>query len=147
MGSRAGGVRIAAANFGLNPELSRLAIGQATNSVYLIPAHDHICVALTAGEGVGMTCPTTEQVATGQAGPVVGTVGGGAIAIFGVVPDGVDAITLETGVANSDVLEVANNAYYAVVEAGTVLRSVGYEGPSGGVEWPIHSPATVFDEE
>jgi len=134
------------AKFGMNPELSRLAIGQATNSLYLIPATEHVCVALTIGDGVGMTCPATDAIASGQAGPVVGTINeGGTIAILGLVPDGVESVTVREGESGGEitVLETTNNAYYTVVDAGASLHSVSYNGPSGEVAWPIHSPSSV----
>jgi len=135
------------ARFGMNPDLSRLAIGQATNSVYVIPASDHVCVALTVGEGVGMTCTATEDVAEGNASPVVGMVNdGSAIAIFGIVPDGVDSVTIGTGMSSATEIETTNNVYYTAVEAGTALHSVSYSGPNGEVEWPIYSPQTISEE-
>jgi hypothetical protein len=132
------------ARFGMNPALSRLAIGQAMNSVYVIPANGHVCVGLTVGEGIGMTCTPTADLADAKASPVAGTVDGGAIAIFGLVPDGVESVTVDAGASGASEVETTNNAYYTVVEAGTVLRSVSYTGPDGQVDWPIHSPETVF---
>lgn len=139
--------RLAAhAKFGMNPDLSRLALGQVTNSLYVIPASGHVCVALTVGEGVGMSCPTTNAIANGQAGPVVGTINdGGAIAILGLVPNGVETVTVRTD-ESSAVVETSNNTYYAVVDAAASLQDVSYDGPSGEVTWPIHSPLSVVEQ-
>jgi hypothetical protein len=134
-------------DFGMNPDLSRLAIGNLANSVFLIPAADHVCAGLTVGDGLSISCPETEQVADGEAGPTTVALDGEDIAIYGVVPDGVDEVTVETGVSASDVVETEGNAYYTVLESGTVLRKVSYEGPSGEVEFPIFDPSVVGAEE
>lgn len=132
--------------FGMNPDLSRLALGQAANSLYVIPASGHVCAALTVGDGIGMSCPTTDAIANGQAGPVVGTINDGdALAILGLVPDGVETVTVRTG-ESSTVVEAANNTYYAVVDDAASLQSVSYDGPSGEITWPIHSPSSVVDQ-
>jgi hypothetical protein len=139
--------RLAAhARFGMNPDLSRLALGQVANSLYVIPASGHVCVALTVGEGVGMSCPTTAAIADGRAGPVVGTISDGdALAILGLVPNGVETVTVRTD-ESSTVVEASANTYYTVVDATASLQSVSYDGPSGEVTWPIHSPLSVFEQ-
>ena len=134
------------ARFGVNPDLSRVSIETLSNDVYLIPGNDHVCAALTVGDGVNMSCPETEQIADGQSGPSTVVLAGGAIAIYGIVPDGVESVTVKTGVSDSDVVEADGNAYYTVVEEGTVLRSVSYTGPSGTVEFPIYDPSEVCEE-
>ncbi len=136
------------AKFGMNPGLSRRTIGQTMNSVYLIPANEHVCVALTDGQGVGTTCASTADVAAGEAGPLVATIDEGrGIAVLGIVPDGIDVAALETGTSESQPIAVVNNTYYAVVPAETELRSVRYEGPGGPVSWPIYAPSSVFEDE
>ena len=77
------------ARFGVNPDLSRVSIETLSNDVYLIPGNDHVCAALTVGDGVNMSCPETEQIADGQSGPSTVVLAGCAIAIYGIVPDGV----------------------------------------------------------
>lgn len=134
------------ADFGMNPDLSRRAIGSASISVYALPAEDRVCVAITVGDGANLSCPSTDQIAAGQVGP--GTVGlaTGDIAVYGLVPDGVDSISVHTGTDDSTPVTVQDNAYYEVVEAGTPLRSVTYAGPSGPVEFPIYDPAKAFGQ-
>lgn len=132
-------------DFGMNPDLSRLAIGNATNSLYVIPANGHVCAAFTLGDGANLACPTTEDVAAGVAGAGTVTIQTGDIGIYGLAPDGVDAVSVQVGTSESIHVAVQNNAYYTVVPAGTPLRSVRYTGPSGPVEFPIYDPAGAFE--
>jgi hypothetical protein len=132
--------------FGMNPDLSRLAVGNLSNSVYVIPGTGHVCAILTVGEGANATCPATDDVEDGEAGPATVSLEGEAIAIYGLVPDGVETVTVETGEAHSAQIEVENNAYYGVLPAGTSLRQLTYTGPSGAVAFPIYDPARAFED-
>lgn len=132
--------------FGMNPDLSRQLIANTTNSVYAVPADGHVCVALTVGEGATFGCPTTDSIAQGEVGAGTVTLDGGAIGIYGLVPDGVDSITLNTGTTDTATVPVTENAYYTAVEQGTPLRSIAYTGPSGPVEYAIYDPATAFSD-
>lgn len=133
------------ADFGLNPDLSRRAIGNLTSSVYVVPARDHVCASLTDGQGVTVICPSTDEVAEGKSGPATVAVATGGIAIFGIVPDGVDSVSVQTGASHSTDLATQDNAYYTVVPAGTQLRTVTYVGPSGPVEFPIYDPKHALE--
>ncbi len=132
------------ASFGLNPALSRLAIKNATHSVYVIPARQHVCLALTDPVGAGLICPPTDDVVKGNVGAATAGVEAGGVAIFGIVPDGVDAVSVQTGDSESIDVVTEANAYYTVTPSGTPLRSVSYVGPSGPVEFPIYDPALAF---
>ena len=134
------------APFGMNPDLSRLAVGNLTNSVYVIPANGHVCASLTVGEGANLICPATEDLADGRVAPATVTIATGGIAIYGIVPDGVGSVSVHTASASFEV-ETERNAYYTVVPAGTALRTARYDGPSGPVEFAIHDPSAVFEEE
>jgi hypothetical protein len=135
------------AKFGMNPDLSRSAIDTAANDVHVVPADDHVCTTLTIGDGASISCPATEDVASGDVGPTVVTLEGGAIGIYGIVPDGISSVTVETGESDSDVVEVTANAYFTALPEGTPLRTLSYTGPSGVVEFTLHDPAVVFEEE
>ena len=82
----------------------------------------------------------------GDVGATVVTLEGGAIGIYGIVPDGVDEVTVETGMSGSEVVEVTDNAYFAALPEGTPLGTLSYTGPSGVVEFPLHDPAVAFEE-
>lgn len=131
--------------FGMNPDLSRESIETLSNSVYVIPADGHVCSSLTATSGANVTCAETEDIAAGDVGPSTVTQAGGAIAIYGMVPNGVESVTVETGESSSDVVAVQDNAYYTVVPEGTALRSLSYAGPSGVVEFALYDPSQAFD--
>ncbi len=132
------------ANYGMNPDLSRLSIANATHSVYVLPANDRVCAALTIGEGANLSCRSTGEVADGEAGAATVLVSTG-IAVYGLVPDGVESVSVQTGTDESTLLDVENNAYYTVVPAGTALRMVRYVGPSGPVEFPIYDPVQALE--
>jgi hypothetical protein len=129
------------ARFGVNPSLSRRAIGGLSNSVYVLPGRGYVCHALTVGEGVNMGCAETADLSVGQTGAATVVLPGGAIAIYGIVPDGVESVTVETDQAGSGATKVAANAFLRVVPGGTKLSSVRYTGPSGEVEYPIYDPS------
>jgi hypothetical protein len=134
------------ADFGMNPELSRESIGNISHSVYVIPANGHVCWSLTVGDGANISCDETEHVVEGTTAPTTVVLEGGDIAVYGIVPDGVGSVTIETGISDADELDVSENAYYVVVPSGTALRTLGYAGPSGYVEYPIYDPTEVFEE-
>lgn len=131
----------ARADFGMNPDLSRRAVG-GTTPVYLIPADDRVCAAMTVGDGATVTCATTSDLAGGRVAPATVGLADGAIGIYGIVPDGVDSVSIAAGV-NSTEAEVVDNGYLAVIPAGSALESASYAGPSGPVEFPVYDPWTV----
>jgi hypothetical protein len=134
------------ARFGMNPDLSREAIDTIANDHYVVPADDHICASLTIGSGANVGCRPTDEVADGEVGASVVTLVGGSIGIYGIVPDGVDEVTVHTGTSASAAVEVEDNAYFTALPQGTVLRKLSYTGPSGVVEFPLYDPAAVFEE-
>jgi hypothetical protein len=135
------------ADFGMNPRLSRVSIGNAINSVYLIPARDHVCAGLTVGEGMAIMCPSTEDIAAGKAAPSTVGLTTRDIGIYGVVPDGVEEVTIHAGApSEARPVPVQANAYFTVVQAGTPLHTVRYMGPEGRlVEFEIIDPSRAFE--
>ena len=81
----------------------------------------------------------------GRAAPATVVIETGDIAIYGVVPDGVESVSVQTGTTESTAVRTEDNGYYTVVPAGTPLRTVGYTGPSGSVEFPIYDPTLVME--
>jgi hypothetical protein len=127
------------ASFGMNPDLSRAAVG-GTSAVYLIPADGHVCATLTVGEGANISCAPTDRLAEGDVGPSTVSMADGRIAVFGMVPDGIEQISIEAG-RDSMVAEVGDNGYLAVLPRGAPVETVSYAGPSGRVEFAIYDPA------
>jgi len=132
----------ARADFGMNPSLSRLSIGNMTNSVHVIPARDHVCASLTVGEGASVICPSTDDIASGNSAPATVVLTTRDIGIYGIVPDGVESVSV-----GPTEVDVDSNAYYTVVPAGTPLGAVSYEGPSGRVEFAVHDPSSLGRED
>jgi hypothetical protein len=134
------------AKFGMNPGLSRKSIETISSAVYVIPADGYVCYSLTVGDGASIGCAETDDVAAGKVGATTVTLPAGGIAIYGIVPDGVDSVTVHTGTSDETVVEVTDNAYFTAVPEGTELRKVSYTGPSGLLDFPIYDPAVAFDE-
>jgi hypothetical protein len=134
-------------DFGMNPDLSRRAIVNITNSVYVVPARDHICASLTDGQGATVICPPTDDVVKGKVGAATAVLETGDIGIYGILPDGVAGVSVQIGASGSIDVAAEQNAYYTVVPAGTRLRTVRYVGPSGPVEFPIYNPALAMEKE
>jgi len=135
------------AAFGANPELSRLAVAQASQSLYLVPGHDHVCLVLTNTEAGGWTivCPTTQDLAAGRAGPMTVGLPGGALAVAGLVPDGIDTVHVRDGAAQT--VPVENNTYYRVFADSETPKTLSYTGPDGPVTWKLANPHTLGQSE
>lgn|GEM_PF-1570276 len=132
--------------FGMNPALSRRTTGDTTHSVFVVPARDHVCVSLTVGQGAAMSCAETSDITAGKVGGGTVTLEGGAIGIVGMVPDGVRSVTLGTGKTDTTTIATVDNTYFTAVPEATVLRTIGYVGPNGAVEYPIYDPALAFED-
>lgn len=128
------------AGFGVNTDLSRRAIASISNSVYLLPGTGYVCAALTVAEGATLTCAETPDLTAGEVGPGTVSLPGGAIAIWGIVPDGVDSVDIDAGVDSTEV-GTEGNAYLAVVPEGAEVATATYTGPSGEMEYDIHDPS------
>jgi hypothetical protein len=134
------------ARFGMNPDLSRRSIANMTNSLYAVPASGHVCAVLTLGDGANGICPSTAEIAAGEAPPATVVLDTGDIGIYGLVPDGVESVSVEIDGAEPEEAQVEGNGYYAVVDAETAIETVSYDGPGGPVEFPIYDPAAGFTE-
>lgn len=136
------------AQFGMNPGLSRLSIGNATHSVYLVPASGRVCAVFTVEQGGNTMCPLIDDIVRGKVGPTTVGLTDRGIAIYGFVPDGVESVAVLTGEEPvSEEIAVERNAYYTVVPDGTPLRAVHYVGPEGPVEFEIVDPSLAFEQE
>jgi hypothetical protein len=132
------------ASFGMNPGLSRRAVANLRNSIFVVPARGHTCASMLNGAGAVMQCPKTSDIAAGRSGPGTAIIDGSAIAIWGVVRDGVESVEIRTAGETHDA-EPQANVYLAIVPGGTALESVSYVGPSGRVTYPIYDPSKAFD--
>jgi len=129
--------------FGINPDLSRRAIANTGQSLYLVPGDGHVCAVLTDGAEATLSCDSTEDIADGRSGPGTVVLSTGDVAVYGIVADGVDSVTVATATSDSEEIDVQDNGYFTVVGSGTPLRHVSYVGASGAVEFPIVDPSAL----
>jgi hypothetical protein len=127
--------------YGVNPALSRLALGSISNALYVLPGRGYVCASLTVADGASLNCTETSELAAGRAGAATITLVDQNIGVYGLVPNGVETVAINTGSTSTTRADVEGNAYFGVLPKGTALRSVAYEGPSGSVEYPIYDPA------
>jgi hypothetical protein len=111
---------------GLNPDLARRAVTQL-GDVWVVPGDGYI--ALVVG---GMVCNRTEIAA--RHGMVTWTSGSGALQdhVHGLVPDGVEQVSLVAANDASTTVAVNDNVYGTVLDGH--LRSVRFVGPTGTVD-------------
>lgn len=121
-------------NWGLNVAEARR--GQATNGsqVWVAPATNLICLLSELPDQAvavpATTCQTLTSALQGKALLVVGSAP--KIQIAGIVPDGVDSVTISFDDGSSAVAPVQDNTYVATVARPTA--SVKFDTPAGPVE-------------
>lgn len=133
------------ASFGMNPDLSRRAISNLARSIYVIPARDRVCASLASPLGVATTCPPTDDLARGEVGGATVALDTG-VSVYGLVPDGVDSVSIETDEHRSMNVPTEANAYYTVIPLDDRVRSMSYVGPSGPVEFALADPRSAMRE-
>lgn len=114
---------------GLNPALARRAMTQL-GEVWVVPGNGYI--ALDVG---GMGCDRTEVAAS--RGMVTWTSASGGLQdlVHGLVPDGVEEVTL-LAVNNASTTVIVNENVYGAILHGR-FRSVRFFGPTGAVEFRL----------
>lgn len=111
------------ASTGANVNLSRRA---GDTGVSLVPGDGELCIIVPRG----MSC-RDEAAAVGA--PVVTGEGSGSAYVSGLVPDGVQSVTVATAKGNVDA-PVQDNAYSVEAQSPSGLS---YEGPDGAVRFPF----------
>jgi hypothetical protein len=100
------------ANFmGANPGLSRLALRDPDGvSIYALPGDESICMVSTGPAGSGLTCTSPAQAAAGY---LIQTehAGSRGSRVQGLLPDGVEEVTVTGSGAAGATTEVTGNAY------------------------------------
>lgn len=133
-------------DFGTNADLARLAVGNVSHEVFVVPGRDRVCLAFTIEDGASFNCPSTDDIAAGKAGPTTIALAGGTTGVFGIVPDGVETVALYTdgpGVIN---VPIDDNVYYTAVPAGVMVQRLDYTGPGGPVQFNLTDPRAAFEE-
>jgi hypothetical protein len=118
------------AGIGVDVEGSRVVGATGDGPVWLVPVNGGLCLALeeTAATAIGSACePSGDVIARGT------TIGNGTH-IYGVAPDGVDAVTVTpSGEATSAVTVTEGGVYTLPSEDATV----GVEGLNGVTEFDV----------
>lgn len=117
-----------AGNWGANPSLSR----RTAPGVWIVPGDGFVCVAnATPHDGaLGLGCATPEDVNRGLLAPSDVDADGNGV-LTGVVPDGVDQVTLVDRDGSTRTADVSRNTYRAAIDAS--LKEVRFTGPDGVV--------------
>jgi hypothetical protein len=114
---------------GLNPALARRAVTEL-GDVWVVPGNGYI--ALDVG---GIGCNRTEVAATRGMVTWTSARGGLQDLVHGLVPDGVEEVTL-LAVNNASTTVIVNENVYAAVLNGR-FRLVRFFGPTGAVEFRL----------
>jgi hypothetical protein len=115
-------------HWGANPSLAR----RTAPGTWIVPGDGYVCVAnATPGEGaLGFGCATPEDVERGLLAPADVDANGNGV-LTGVLPDGVDEVTLVNHDGSTRTVAVERNTYRAAIDAD--LQEVRFTDAHGGV--------------
>lgn len=122
--------------YGLNPSLMRRARTNVGN-VWVIPGNGMICLALAASPSAnsvevgGWECNTTSSATAGRTVTWTSSRASGQTIVQGLVPDGVNKVTLTTKNGTSKTVAVADNVYGAALDGALAFVRLG--GPTGSL--------------
>lgn len=117
---------VANEHWGANPSLSR----RTAPGVWIVPGDGHVCVVnATPGDGaLGFGCASSGDVERGLLAPSDVDANGNGV-LTGVLPDGIEAVTLVDRDGSTRSVGVARNTYRAAI--GPDLKEVRFTGPDG----------------
>jgi hypothetical protein len=109
---------------GANPALARRSRAQVGDfRFWVVPGNDTICLVAAAGSAAGGGCAPTRVALSGslirQTGASTAGLRGGELVLYGIVPDGVTNVELETTTGRRTV-PVVDNVWAEAALAGTV---------------------------
>jgi hypothetical protein len=115
-------------HWGANPSLAR----RTAPGTWIVPGDGYVCVAnATPGEGaLGFGCATPDDVEKGLLAPADIDANGNGV-LTGVLPDGVDEVTLVNHDGATRTVAVERNTYRAAIDAS--LKEVRFTDAGGGV--------------
>jgi hypothetical protein len=115
-------------HWGANPSLAR----RTAPGTWIVPGDGYVCVAnATPGEGaLGFGCAATDDVEKGLLAPADVDANGNGV-LTGVLPDGVNEVTLVDQDGGSRTVAVERNTYRAAIDAN--LKEVRFTDADGGV--------------
>ena len=128
------------AAYGPNPALSRRAEGFTAGAAFLIPGNGNICFeAHFPVAGGGGTCGSDSEYPAGRV-MIFGfnESAPGLIGVAGVVPDGVNMVTVTPANGPVQTLPVHENVYMTEIPHGDF--SVSFDGPNGPVSLNASDP-------
>jgi len=125
---------------GVNTELSRRALSDGNETLYLVPADGKICAALVRTDQTAATgCREADATARGDVG--AGTsVEGDVVTVTGIVPDDVTAVSVALGDGSVKELKPINNAYLGRFTTADQPRTIVYHTADGTREFPVLLP-------
>jgi hypothetical protein len=137
---------------GIESQSSILALSRGLWKVYLTPAPSSVCMSIVDPDG-GATarCRSREDLESGLAFPAVVREGCQlesrdepaictSALIYGVVPNGVDQVTVDVGSGRAPTADIQRNAYLIEVSLSQAPSAVRYDGPLGEVVQPVPVP-------
>jgi hypothetical protein len=127
---------------GANPALSRSAQGLPAGAAWLIPGDGMICFdARFPIPGGGGTCQDNATVNAGRM-MIFGSnqLAPDMLGIAGVVPDGVDSVTVTAPDGSTQSIPIHENVYLAEIHSQPGTFSVSFTGPNGPVTLTANDP-------
>jgi hypothetical protein len=114
-------------HWGANPSLAR----RTAPGTWIVPGDGYVCVAnATPGEGdLGFGCATPDDVEKGLLAPADVDANGNGV-LTGVLPDGVDEVTIVNHDGGTRTVAVERNTYRVAIDAD--LKEVRFTDAAGG---------------
>jgi len=140
--------------YGINPALARRAGGLADGGAWVIPGNGAICFAAYGNAGGvadangGESCDTASDAIAGHEAMIASSQRApGWLLVAGLVPDGVQSVTLTFADGSDETLPVSDNVYLTELQASAVPQVSFATGdgevvPIGAGPLPAGSPAS-----
>jgi hypothetical protein len=111
---------------GLDADGARVVGATARGPIWLVPIAGGLCVGLqdTADGSIGISCDSTAHSVDH------GVAGGDGTTIYGVVPDGVDTITVTPDGGTARTVKVSDGGVYALPSEDATVALDGPDGPT-----------------
>lgn len=124
---------------GADPSFARRATGDSVRSLFVVPADDAVCHAITDGVETGIGCDEVSALKAGTAAPGV-LLKGEILTLHGIVPDGVSVVTIHHAGGGQTERPTEDNGYLFSIPVDSKPVSFSYDGPNGTVEFPVGDP-------
>lgn len=119
---------------GVNGSLARKAFSTSSTDVFVVPADGQVCIITTPRDGTSFsTCTLAESLRSETNVPST-NVESEKVTIFGMVPDGVEHVTVTFDDGSKAEHPVTGNVYLVEATVSNQAVSVTYDGPTGRVD-------------